>query len=112
MNSQEFVIQIPTVSDIRIPTVHSFFLILPSGPASFIWETADGNSRHVETDKSVLWTKLGLDTSSQNKNPNVTTTQFEEPMDISFSLEDLQKAEGIDMSDIIQVDYNKDNESW
>ena len=89
--------------------------IPPSGPASFIWEAADGNCKYVETDKDVLWTKLGLNTStqlglnttSQNKNPN-----FNEPMDISFSLEDLQQAEGIDMRDIIQVDYNKDNESW
>ena len=38
-------------------------------------------------------------------------TAFDEPMDISFSLDDL-KAKGIDLSQIIEIDFSRTNDSW
>ncbi len=56
-----------------------------TGPASFIWESPDGDCKYVETDRDTVWAKLGF---PDRRNINVTTS--DEPMDISYSLEELQ----------------------
>jgi len=42
---------------------------------------------------------------------NFSFNQFDEPMDISLSMDDL-KAVGVDLSEIIEIDFSKTNDSW
>lgn len=79
-------------------------VLLEPGPATFILENSEDPKNENVIDIETCKNELEL------FEPENLDTTFDEPMDVCYSLDDL-RAEGIDLSEIIKVEYPNNLES-
>ena len=81
-----------------------FYLFTNVGPASFILEPAedDDGSKSCDPGSKDVLENLLLQ--------NLNFTKFDQPVDVSMTLDDLRAH--FDLSEIIEIDFSKANGSW